>query len=127
MTLPMLREWLSFLTDISIPLIDLMALAVILVGSAEAFVNGARAMFSDDEGHHAVRSVWMRYSRWLIAGLTFQLASDIIETAVAPTWDDIGRLGAIAVIRTVLNYFLERDQSEVRELQHQRLHASKEN
>jgi uncharacterized membrane protein len=116
----MLREWLSLLTDISIPLIDLMALAVILLGSAEAFVNGVRVMLSNDEGHYAVRSVWMRYSRWLIAGLTFQLASDIIETAVAPTWDDIGRLGAIAVIRTVLSYFLERDQSEVRELQKER-------
>jgi uncharacterized membrane protein len=117
----MLREWLSLLTDISIPLIDFMALAVILVGSAEAFLNGVRVMLrNDDEGLHAVRSVWLRYSRWLIAGLTFQLAADIIETAVAPTWDDIGRLGAIAVIRTVLSYFLERDQNEVRELQKDR-------
>ena len=57
--------------------------------------------------------MWSRLGRWLVAGLTFQLAADVIETAIAPQWDDIGRLGAIAVIRTFLNYFLERDLSEV--------------
>jgi len=51
--------------------------------------------------------------RWLVAGLTFQLAADIIGTSVVPTWDEVGRLGAIAVIRTFLNYFLERDLTEV--------------
>ena len=40
-------------------------------------------------------------------------AADILETAIAPTWQDIGRLGAIAVIRTFLNFFLERDLAEV--------------
>jgi uncharacterized membrane protein len=53
-----------------------------------------------------------------VAGLTFQLAADIVHTAIAPTWDDIGRLGAIAVIRTFLSYFLERDVEEVRRRQH---------
>jgi uncharacterized membrane protein len=59
-----------------------------------------------------LRDGYLRYARWLIAGLTFQLAADIIDTASAPTWDDIGRLAAIAVIRTFLNYFLERDLAE---------------
>jgi uncharacterized membrane protein len=44
-----------------------------------------------------------------MAGLTFQLANDIFISARAPTWDDIGRLAAIAFIRTFLNFFLERD------------------
>jgi len=37
----------------------------------------------------------------------FLLAADILATAVAPTWDEIGKLAAIAAIRTGLNYFLE--------------------
>jgi hypothetical protein len=37
-----------------------------------------------------------------------------VHTAIAPTWDDIGRLGAIAVIRTFLSYFLELDVEEIR-------------
>ena len=44
-----------------------------------------------------------------------QLAADIIETAITTDWEAIGRVAAIAVIRTFLNYFLERDMSETRE------------
>ena len=46
---------------------------------------------------------------WLLLGLEFELAADIIRSVVAPTWADLGELGAIAVIRTFLNYFLEKD------------------
>jgi uncharacterized membrane protein len=55
----------------------------------------------------------VRYGRWLVAGLTFQLAADIIGTSVAPSWQEVGQLGAIAVIRTFLNFFLERDLAEL--------------
>jgi uncharacterized membrane protein len=112
-----LGEWLNQLTELSAPIIDLLALILILAGTLEAFVNGIRVMLSYPEGHYAIRSVWMRHARWLIAGLTFQLAADIIETSIAPSWDEVGRLGAIAVIRTFLNFFLERDQREAHDLQ----------
>jgi uncharacterized membrane protein len=46
---------------------------------------------------------------WLLLGLEFALAADIIASVISPTWEDIGQLGAIAVIRTFLNYFLEQD------------------
>ena len=111
-----LKEWLTISTEYAVVVIDAMALVIIVVGTVEAFVNGLRAMLSSPSGHER-RDVWLRYARWLVAGLTFQLAGDIIETAVAPTWQDIGRLAAIAVIRTFLNYFLDRDVSEQRELQ----------
>ncbi|HEX5170774.1 MAG TPA: DUF1622 domain-containing protein [Cyclobacteriaceae bacterium] len=45
----------------------------------------------------------------LALALEFLLAADILRTAVAPTWDEIGKLSAIAVLRTMLNYFLERE------------------
>lgn len=112
-----LAEWLKQLAELSAPIIDLLALVLILAGTLEAFVSGVRVMLSHPDGHYAIRAVWMRHARWLIAGLTFQLAADIIETSVAPSWDDVGRLAAIAVIRTFLNFFLERDQREARELQ----------
>ena len=55
--------------------------------------------------------------RYLALGLEFQLGADILSTAVAPTLDDVILLGAIAAIRTVLNYFLsqelERERREV--------------
>ena len=51
-------------------------------------------------------------ARFLALGLEFQLGADILSTAVAPTWDQIGKLGAIAVVRTALNYFLGREMRE---------------
>ena len=52
---------------------------------------------------NAVRLVFARH---LALALEFQLAADILSTAIAPSWDRIGKLAAIAVIRTALNYFL---------------------
>ena len=98
--------------------IEAMALIIIVVGSIEAFFGGARAMLSARATHEDKRAVWLRYARWLVAGLTFQLAADLVHTSIAPTWDAVGRLGAIALIRTFLNYFLERDMEEMRTRQH---------
>lgn len=47
--------------------------------------------------------------RTLALALEFQLAADILKTAVAPTWQDVELLAAIAAIRTALNYFLEKE------------------
>ncbi len=56
--------------------------------------------------------------RYLALGLEFQIGADILSTAIAPTLDEILLLGAIVVIRTVLNYFLskelERERQQVR-------------
>jgi uncharacterized membrane protein len=86
------------------------AAAVVLVGvaSAQALVRivcGVFASFTFDEK----RAIWLEYARWLVAGLTFQLAADIVHTTISPTWDDIGQTGATAVIRTLLTFFLDRD------------------
>jgi uncharacterized membrane protein len=54
-------------------------------------------------------------ARFLSLGLEFQLAADILGTAVAPSWAQIGKLAAVAVIRTGLNYFLAREIKEEQE------------
>ncbi len=52
--------------------------------------------------------------RYLALGLEFQLGADILSTAVAPTLDDVILLGAIATIRTALNYFLSQELARER-------------
>lgn len=47
--------------------------------------------------------------RWLALALEFALAADILRTVMLPSWDEIGQLAAIVVLRTVLNYFLQRE------------------
>ena len=109
-----MKEWLVFLTEQAVVLIDGIALLIVVFGSLEAFVGAlGRVVGGPDDVKR--RAIWLRYARWLVAALTVQLASDIIESSITTDWESVARLGAIAVIRTFLNYFLERDVAEVAE------------
>jgi len=66
-------------------------------------------LFARGAGFTPIR---LAFARYLTLALELQLAADILSTAVAPTWDRIGKLAAIAVIRTTLNYFLSREIRE---------------
>ena len=107
-----MEEWLHLVTKDIVIVIDAMALITVAIGTVEAFFTGLWAAFPAP-AHRRFREILVRYGRWLVAGLTFQLAADIIETSIAPSWQEVGQLGAIAVIRTFLNFFLERDLAEL--------------
>lgn len=118
-----MKEWLTFFTKDAVLIIDGMALLVIAVGTFEMFYRCVRAALVPSATGRELRDAYLRYARWLIAGLTFQLGADIIETASAPNWDEIGRLAAVAVIRTFLNFFLEHDVLEARRLKREEAEA----
>jgi uncharacterized membrane protein len=88
--------------------VEAVAAAVIACGTIEALV-GLAPVFVGKGSIGGRRQVRMRFGVWLLLGLEFELAADIIRTAIAPSWTDIGQLASIAVIRTGLNYFLEAD------------------
>ncbi len=115
----MAKEWLIILTENAAIIIDALALIVIVIGTIEAVVEGLRLIVSGSSDREK-RELWLRYARWLVAGLTFQLAADIIETSISTSWDSVGRIAAIAVIRTFLNFFLERDVNEMQARKHER-------
>ena len=87
------------------------AALVVIFAVLEALTGAARALFG---GEREVRkeAIRLRLGRWLSVVLEFLLAADILRTAIAPSWDDIGKLAAIAGIRTALNYFLQREVRE---------------
>jgi uncharacterized membrane protein len=60
------------------------------------------------------KAIWLRFAASILLALEFALGADIARTSIAPSWDDIGQLAAIAAIRTVLNLFLERDLETAR-------------
>jgi len=98
----------SLSSDVALA-VETAAVLVIAVGSLEAFIMLFRVGLGRFATHGARKAVWRRYGMWLLLGLEFELAADIIRSVISPTWIDIGQLGAIAVIRTFLNYFLEKD------------------
>ena len=61
--------------------------------------------------HNPVRmnTLRLRLGQSMVMGLEFQVAADILKTALAPTWNDMGLLAALIGLRTVLNYLLERE------------------
>jgi uncharacterized membrane protein len=90
-------------------LVEMAAVIVVSYGAVEAFVKLLWIVVTPSATHGARKALWRRFGVWLLLGLEFELAADIIGSVISPTWKDIGELGAIAVIRTFLNYFLEKD------------------
>jgi uncharacterized membrane protein len=79
------------------------------------FLPNRTASGPHDPSHDAKEVVRLKLGRWLALALEFELAADILRTAVAPTWDEIGQLAAIVVLRTVLNYFLQKEIDKAEE------------
>jgi len=114
-TVKVLTLWLSTLTEG-------VAAIVIAIAVVEVAVRTGILLFRDvlpsriAISHEAKEDVRLRLGRWLALALEFLLAADILRTAVAPSWSEIGQLAAIATIRTALNFFLqlEIDKAEQR-------------
>lgn len=107
------RAALETVVDSLVELVEAAGAIVIFVGAAIAFVRfvviAARRRHVDD-----FVPVRLGLGRYLALGLEFQLAGDILRTAIAPTFAEIGQLAAVAAIRTALNYFLNREIREER-------------
>jgi uncharacterized membrane protein len=88
---------------------------VIGIGMVASFLEFARNYAThQSRDSNAVRQTLARY---MALALEFQLGADILATSVAPSWDMLGKLGAIAVLRTALNYFLTREMEQEEEAQ----------
>lgn len=111
------EEWLRRAVGLLVRLTEAAGALVIFAGAVVGF---ARFSFAALYRHDArsFSSVRLGLGRFLALGLEFQLASDLLRTAVAPSFEEIGKLAAIAAIRTALNFFLARELQEERELVH---------
>lgn len=103
----MLKLWTGYLASG----VEGIAGLLIAVAALQATVRTIRVFL----GRTALRqepqieNIRLCLARWLALALEFELGADILRTAIAPTWADIGQLAAIATIRTLLNYFLQKE------------------
>ena len=98
-----LVQWLKLLLETIGALI--IGIGVLIAG----YYLFRRLLPPEQTNYNRIRLILARY---LALALEFQLGADILSTAIAPSWDQIGKLGAIAIIRTALNYFLSREMKE---------------
>ena len=108
-----MEELLGAFARLSSQLVEAAAVIVVAFASLAAFGRLVWATIMGGIGQGQGKAIWQRYGMWLLLGLEFELAADIIRSVVSPTWKDLGELAAIAVIRTFLNYFLEKDLEAV--------------
>lgn len=94
-------------------LVETTGAAVICLGIFVAALQFVRTLVSGQH-HDNYNRTRLTLARYLALALEFQLGADILSTAIAPSWDQIGKLAAIAVIRTGLNYFLMREMNQER-------------
>jgi uncharacterized membrane protein len=105
-----LEPWLKLLVGYLASASEIAAALVIGVAVVRAMLAYVRQLFVRSPAPvSATESIRLRLGRVLALGLEFTLASDILRTAVAPTRQEILNLGAIVLLRTLLNYFLERE------------------
>ena len=88
--------------------IESLGAVIIAIGVIIAVVLLVRALARPTDPGSFIR-VRLVLGSYLVLGLEFQLAADVLKTAVAPTFTEIGQLAAIAAIRTLLNYFLTKE------------------
>src|SRR5208283_4189390 len=87
------------------------AAAGIIIGFAaiEASVKAFHLFIHRREMQTTKEEIRLHLGRWLALAIEFELAADILRTAMTPTWNEIGQLAAIIVIRTALNFFLQKE------------------
>ena len=109
------EQQLLDVVDVAVRIVEAGGAVVIFVGAVIAF--GRFIVVSvRREGMDPFAPVRLDLGRFLALGLEFQLAADILRTAVAPSFTQLAQLAAIAAIRTALNFFLGREIKEQREL-----------
>ena len=89
--------------------VEFAAALIIGVAAIEATFKAIALFFNPKSDPARKNDVRLTFARWLAVALELELGADILNTAVTPTWNDIGKLAAIAALRTALNYSLEKE------------------
>lgn len=111
----MLESWIREATLATSLVVEGVAALIVAFAVFEAIVRLLASIRrhsgagSPDQAHSVKEEIRLRLGRWLALALELLLGADILRTAVAPSWSEIGQLAAVAAIRTALNYFLQRE------------------
>lgn len=103
-----MKDWAEFLTTRLSSFVEILAAVVIGIALIQFMIRYI-ANFTKAHLEQENQNVRIQFGSSLTIALELLLAADILATAIAPTWNDIGKLAAIATLRTALNYFLERE------------------
>lgn len=104
-----MKEFAEIITKHLSSIVEIIASFVIAISLVKFLFKYVQIIFSRSNDGTTNQAIRIQFGSSLTVALELLLAADILATAIAPTWDDIGKLAAIAILRTALNYFLERE------------------
>ncbi len=110
-----LKTKLNTWGELTETILNALSLLFIIAGAIISLVKGLNYKRRSPGKHPLHTNFRMIFGGWLVVALEFQLAADIVGTIISPTSAHIIELGAIAVIRTFLNYFLGKELKEEKE------------
>ena len=102
-----MNEILTAAIGYVVPVIEACGALIIALEVVRTMIGYVANLFRHDSGH--VSTLRHRLGQSMVMGLEFQVAADILKTALAPSWNDILLLAALIGLRTVLNYLMERE------------------
>ncbi len=97
------------INDVIVHFCQLLAMFVISIGVVKALIVFVKDALFGGKAGEAIQESRLELGHSFSLGLGFLIGASILKTTVAPTWNDIGQLASIILIRTVLNFFLLRD------------------
>ncbi|HEX2606929.1 MAG TPA: DUF1622 domain-containing protein [Flavisolibacter sp.] len=106
-----MEEIAKHITEYASHGVEILAAVIISIALLQALWQYIRSVRLSIENKEAIR---VQFGSSVAVALELLLGADVLATAVAPSWDDIGKLAAIAVLRTALNFFLEKELKHIR-------------
>ena len=103
-----MKDWAEVITKYLSSFVEILAAVVIGIALLQFLYRYTSNIFKPNT-ETVNQGIRIQFGSSLTVALELLLGADILATAIAPTWDDIGKLAAIAVLRTALNFFLERE------------------
>lgn len=108
--------WLVAALEWAAALVDLAAIALILIGAIRFIVGVAYAEIAR-QGPERVKKTnreRIELGRYILASLELFIVSDIIHTALSLAFADLMFLGLLVLIRSVTSYFLDRELDQLK-------------
>ncbi|MGF1538806.1 MAG: DUF1622 domain-containing protein [Elainellaceae cyanobacterium] len=113
-----IEESLAVVAEVATLALEGFSILLVIIGSIKALQLllrlRRRHRGSDKFPFDKVR---LRFGSWLALALESQLGADILATTIAPTFEALGKLAIVALVRTFLNYFLNKEIEAERELE----------
>lgn len=103
-------EWVEMAAGKGALLIEGVAGIMIVFASLRAGCRVVWLAWIRGQGPRAGDTVRLELGMSLSLALEFLVGADVLRTAVSPEWSELGKLGSIVGIRSVLNFFLERER-----------------